>query len=110
VFGTCILASVVVRRVPSFGASALSMLSLITRARKTYAGSMNIRLSYRSSMRISPRAALNAGKQSPNVSLCVSVCSKRDNCFWYDVSACLLPPLVIIRVCLADGHKVVGHM
>jgi hypothetical protein len=108
VFGTCILASVVVRRVPSFGTSALSMLSLITRARKTYVGSMNIRLSYRSSMRISPRAALNAGARMCH---CVFLFARREiivfGMMW---SACLLPPLVIIRVCLADGHKVVGHM
>jgi hypothetical protein len=62
VFVTGVLASVVMRHVPPFGASSPLSLSLLTGARKSYDGSVNIRLSRHSPTRIFPRAALDGGK------------------------------------------------
>jgi hypothetical protein len=77
VLGTGVSASVVVRYVPPFSASALPALSLLTGAPKSYAGSVNIRLYRHSPMRISPRATLDGGKRSPDALSSDSVYSKR---------------------------------
>jgi hypothetical protein len=64
VLSTGLLAFVVVRREPPFGVSALSVLSLLTGAQKSYVGTVNICHSPR---RISPRMTLDDDKQSPDV-------------------------------------------
>jgi hypothetical protein len=70
--------SVMVRREPPFGVSALSVLSLLTRAQKYYAGLVNI---CHSPTSISPRVTLDDDKQSLDVSSGVFVCSKGDHRF-----------------------------
>jgi hypothetical protein len=52
-------------------------------------------------------AALDGGKRNLDASSGVSVCSKGDHRFFCIMwSACLLPPLVLVHVCMADGHKI----
>lgn len=101
--GTGVSPSVVVRCVPPFSASALPVLSLLTGARKSHVGSVNIRLYRHSPTRISPRAALDSGKRSHDVLSSDFVYSKGDRRLRYVVVS--LPPLVPVRVFMADVHK-----
>jgi hypothetical protein len=80
-------ASVVVRRVTPFSASAPSVLSLFIETRKSYAGLVNIRL------------YVDGGKRIPDAPSSASVCSKGGRRLQYVVVSVLLPPLV--PVCVA---------
>lgn len=88
-----ISASVVVRRVTPFSASAKSALSLFIETRKSYAGLVNIRL------------YVDGGKRIPDAPSSASVCSKGGHRLQYVVVS--VPPASLSPrlCCMADGQK-----